>query len=712
MGERRAARRPTVSTRRRAAGDRRALACLLLAVLVLLAGLALTLSRTAERRTGTNGVWLSGEVPPLRVNAGLAVCQGGELLPAGTSALRIPLRGPRVPVLVALRRGGRVFERVHATLTTPRGALDGAARAPIAPPAHDLDGVEVCLRARSAVVILRGAPPPEVGLTTVAESSTGTSIPIDYLARGSRSWWAQASTIADRLSLGRGDWGGRWVVWLLGALVLGSLGLTARVVLRTVVGDRPLPALAATIAAIAALNATAWSIVTPAFQVPDEVAHVAYVQRIGETGGPPPSPHHAILSAEQSAAMTGSRFGAAHEPTIHTAVWSPLQQRRLLDALHAGPSRVAVKDIGDVEPEPPLYYALEAIPYRLASSVTLLDRMMAMRLLSALMAGATALFALLFVRECLPARPWAWSVGGLGVAFTPMLGFISGGVNPDALLYATSAALLFCLARAFRRGVATRLVAWIGALLAVGSLAKVNFAGLVPGALLALALAARRSEGGWNRAVARALGTAVAIGAVPFALVSVLEAVAWGRPFAIGRPRAPESHVGLGAHLSYVWQVFLPRLPGQRRLFAEYPAYEDLFKTFVGAFGWIVARFPSWVYRLAVAVFALLGWLAGRALSAHRRELRQRRAELLGYASILAVLLLLVALSADLRRDAEEVVQGRYLLPLLPLFGALLALAARGAGERWGRAVGAAIVVAAVAWTVFGQLVTIAFFYS
>ena len=30
--------------------------------------------------------------------------------------------------------------------------------------------------------------------------------------------------------------------------------------------------------------------------------------------------------------------------------------------------------------------------------------------------------------------------------------------------------------------------------------------------------------------------------------------------------------------------------------------------------------------------------------------------------------------------------QGRYLLPLLPLFGALLALAARGAGERWGRA--------------------------
>ena len=49
-----------------------------------------------------------------------------------------------------------------------------------------------------------------------------------------------------------------------------------------------------------------------------------------------------------------------------------------------------------------------------------------MRLLSALMAGVTALFTFLFVREALPGAPWAWTVGGLGAALAPLLGFISG----------------------------------------------------------------------------------------------------------------------------------------------------------------------------------------------------------------------------------------------------------------------------------------------
>jgi hypothetical protein len=79
-----------------------------------------------------------------------------------------------------------------------------------------------------------------------------------------------------------------------------------------------------------------------------------------------------------------------------------------------------------------------------------------------------------------------------------------------------------------------------------------------------------------------------------------------------------------------------------------------------------------------------------------------------------AGLLLLIGLVA-LRGWApgiEGAVQGRYLLPLLPLFGGLLALAARGAGTRWGRAVGVALVLVCVTWSLFGQLATIAWFYG
>jgi hypothetical protein len=126
----------------------------------------------------------------------------------------------------------------------------------------------------------------------------------------------------------------------------------------------------------------------------------------------------------------------------------------------------------------------------------------------------------------------------------------------------------------------------------------------------------------------------------------------------------------------------------------------------------MVVWFPGWVYGLAAVLLASVVLLAVRLLYAYPRELRWRRGELLGYVAMAAALMLLIGLSADLRRNLISIVQGRYLLPLLPLFGMLLALGARGAGERWGRSVGVAIVSAAVAWSLFGQLLTIAWFYN
>ena len=56
--------------------------------------------------------------------------------------------------------------------------------------------------------------------------------------------------------------------------------------------------------------------------------------------------------------------------------------------------------------------------------------------------------------------------------------------------------------------------------------------------------------------------------------------------------------------------------------------------------------------------------------------------------------------------------QARYLLPLLPLYATAVGLAALGAGRRFGRPLGAAIVVLALAHSVFAQMVVIARFYA
>ena len=53
-----------------------------------------------------------------------------------------------------------------------------------------------------------------------------------------------------------------------------------------------------------------------------------------------------------------------------------------------------------------------------------------------------------------------------------------------------------------------------------------------------------------------------------------------------------------------------------------------------------------------------------------------------------------------------------WIVPLLPLLGAALALSARGAGRRWGPAAGALIVVLVLAHDVFSQLQVIARYYG
>jgi hypothetical protein len=54
----------------------------------------------------------------------------------------------------------------------------------------------------------------------------------------------------------------------------------------------------------------------------------------------------------------------------------------------------------------------------------------------------------------------------------------------------------------------------------------------------------------------------------------------------------------------------------------------------------------------------------------------------------------------------------RYFLPLIALYGAALALAARGAGRRWGPAAGAGIVVLVIAHNCFSQLLEISRYYG
>ena len=86
---------------------------------------------------------------------------------------------------------------------------------------------------------------------------------------------------------------------------------------------------------------------------------------------------------------------------------TPAEQTSLQAALAADPSPVGPGGASSITNQPPLYYALAAIPYWLSPSNDILDRLEFMRLFSALLAGLTVLATFLFVRELFPALRWA-----------------------------------------------------------------------------------------------------------------------------------------------------------------------------------------------------------------------------------------------------------------------------------------------------------------
>lgn len=487
-------------------------------------------------------------------------------------------------------------------------------------------------------------------------------------------------------------------------------------------GARRLPRAAWICAVVAFLNAAGWSLVTPPFQAPDEPSHFAYVQTLAETGSLPTSPSENFSPAEQIALRDLKQGEVRYSPQNRT-ISSAVQQRQLQHDLALPLSRVG-PGAGVAASEPPLYYALETLPYLDGSRGTILDRLAFMRLCSALTAGLTALFVFLFLREALPAARWAWTVGGLGVAFAPLLGLMSGAVNPDALLCAISATLFYCLARGFRRGLTPRLAFLTGLVIAAGLLTKLNFLGLLPGAALGLLLLAARAGAVSRRAAYRSLALASAAALAPVGIY-VLVNVLTGRSadgIVSSNVVSPTAGVvssaargSIAQEMSYIWQFFLPRLPGMHDYFPGLPTTRKFWiDGLVGLYGWVDTVFPAWVYNIALIPLGLLGGLLARALLAGRHALRRRAGELATYAAMACGLAILIGQRDYLEYPTNigNYAQPRYLLPLIALYGAALALAARGAGRRWGPVVGTSIVVLLIAHDIFSQLLEISRYYG
>lgn len=474
-------------------------------------------------------------------------------------------------------------------------------------------------------------------------------------------------------------------------------------------------------ALVALLNGVAWTALIPPLHVPDENSHLAYAQILAETGKLPVStPGKTPYSPEEDAILTAVGLYRVIGLTGNRPPLTPESTAPLRKAGRSNFSKVGT-DAAQATNNPPLYYALAAVPYLLSPSDHLIDRLALMRLLSALLAALTTIAVFLFLRELLPASPWVWTTGGLLAALEPMAGFMSGGVSPDSLLNLLGAATILAAARVLRRGLTLRRGIVLGALTAAGMLTKAAYYGLVPGVVVALLvglLAARRT--GALRVAARgaaaAVGAAGGLMALYWVLIStVLERSSGGSVL----PGGVSGLAAVGDHpfterLSYMWQLFLPRLPGMTDLLPGFPAHDIWSPGLLGRFGWLDYGYEPWVYDvfwwacMVVAVLAVVG------IVRHLGAVRGRLPELLTYVVFLAGVLGAIAWADYSARTTGGALfeQGRYLLPVMALFVGVVGVALRGVGERAGRPLGAALVMATLAASVFAQLMTVERFYG
>jgi 4-amino-4-deoxy-L-arabinose transferase-like glycosyltransferase len=486
------------------------------------------------------------------------------------------------------------------------------------------------------------------------------------------------------------------------------------------------------VAAIAFALGTTWALLSPPLTPPDEADHLAYLQHLAETGNPPdldPGPAPPYSGEERAAieglfliSQTGQREGRPPWLSRDERLWAQRQHRER-PAPDDGGGQVAVA------PYTPFYYAVAAPAYLAAHGQSIWSRLFLARLLSALLGALTAACVFLVVRELAPSAPWAAAAAGLLVAFHPMFASLSGAVNNDAAVNALAALLLYLLVRGVRRGLSAGAALGLGATLVALPLAKTSGWFLYPAAALGLAaMAWRRGDRRTFGLVAAGFAGAFALWAVAAGLVDRSLIPTRGGFSLVGgehfdpaysdsqySPRRALEHPS--AYLSYLWQVFLPKLPFMTDLRSgglTLPGFEIFIRRGWAAFGLVAIVFPRWVYGLIAAVTGAVGLMALAAAWRERAWVRAHFVELamLGLVVVTVVAGFEAAYFSETPGRPFLIEQGRYAFPALAALAALVVGAAFAFGRRAAPLVATALVVAVMGLQVASQLLVLTSAYA
>jgi 4-amino-4-deoxy-L-arabinose transferase-like glycosyltransferase len=451
---------------------------------------------------------------------------------------------------------------------------------------------------------------------------------------------------------------------------------------------RAVPAPLAAILVVVVLTGLMWALLVPPWQAPDEDSHFAYAQSLAERFALPGDPRRPGWSVDQSQAEDASNaFWEAHYSAMLRFDWSTRDNAVYRTEASNHPQRANGGGPNAAAANPPLYYLYADLAYWAADGSTAFGRLYAMRIWGLSLLALAVIGAWLLAGEVLGRRRLPQLACAVTVGLIPMETFTSTSVNPDALLVPLWTFALWLGARLINRPGRFGDAVALCAVTAAAILTKATSYALVPAVLLALLISWRRSPVDERRTAARRLALA--------ALALVVPVLAWlGLARALHRQAVNTISSPAGVHplpfvprqfLSYLWQFYLPKLPflTHFRTTEGLPLYEVWLREGWGVFGWLELAMPNWLYGLLTGFTAIVV-VASAAVVARLRD-RPQLALLAFFGLALATLLLGLQLTdyRSIIAGDGALLQGRYLLPVIGLFGLAVALIVSRLPARW-----------------------------
>jgi hypothetical protein len=438
---------------------------------------------------------------------------------------------------------------------------------------------------------------------------------------------------------------------------------------------RPSPLLLALLL-IAAVEALAWIVALPPLEGPDEISHFAYTERMVEArtipffpGGTPANPGPSTSTELNAASIYGGILAESRNPFAR-----PPGSERSVELWRRQPARTNHADranggYASAMGSPPLYYAYAALPYVATYPLDFFDREFAMRLaniplLLAILALTWAIAGLLLPGQALRFLATA------AVALNPQVTHLTAVVNPDLFLAALWTGFFYLATLVIIRGPTRGRVGGIAALCLASCLTHGRGLAILVPAALVLLLAWWRTRRPSRRAAATVFTAA--------GLVSLAAAYLVVRYATLGPPNVR----GTRQFASYLWQFYLPKLPFMGATFRPDWNVRDVFiDRFYGTFAQLEVYFSPGVMSFlahatqAAAILAVVG-LVVRLRSVSHRSTALWVLAVFAVGAVAYLLDMHVAAFRSLASGAgDPVATGRYLLPLIAIYGLGIALA-------------------------------------